>query len=264
VVRGVPLREIYPWVNEVALFRGQWQYQKGEQPDAEYREFIDAEVRPVFRRLQEQAIAENLLVPQAVYGYFPAQAQGNDLLVWPGFESAAPVGEAVRFEFPRQPSGQRLSIADYFRDAASGEYDVVAMTLVTMGSKATEHAAKLFAANEFRDYLHFHGFAVECAEAFAEVMHRRVREELGVGGDDATTPEGRPDVRKIFAQGYRGSRYSFGYPACPDLEQQAGMVPLLQPERIGVELSETFQWHPEQSTSALITVHPAARYFVIR
>lgn len=259
VVRGIPLRDVYPWVNEVALFRGQWQYQKGERSDADYQAFVDEEVRPVFRKWQERAIAEQLLVPQVVYGYFRCQADKNDLLVWPSVDDAGnPAGEPVRFVFPRQPSGKRLCIADFFRDAESGEFDTVAFSLVTMGPKATEFAQELFKANEYRDYLHFHGFAVECAEALAEYWHKRIREELGIAGED------KPTVREIFAQGYRGSRYSFGYPACPDLEQQVGMEALLKPARIGVELGETFQWHPEQSTSAIVVHHPDARYFVIR
>ncbi|MCK9518296.1 MAG: methionine synthase [Dehalococcoidia bacterium] len=272
VVRGIPLRDIYPYINEVALFRGQWQYQKGKRSDAEYSAFVESEVLPVFRRLQELAISEQLLVPQVVYGYFPAQADGNDLLVWPAFVDGKVVGEPVRFEFPRQPTGRRLCIADFFRakggppgveahygvESPDGPYDVVAFTLVTMGPKATEYAQKLFKDNEYRDYLHFHGFSVESAEALAEMWHKRVRDELGFGHEDAKT------MRELFAQGYRGSRYSFGYPACPDLEQQVGIAQLLDPLRIGVALGETFQWHPEQSTSALVSHHPAARYFVIR
>jgi 5-methyltetrahydrofolate--homocysteine methyltransferase len=258
VVRGLPLRDIFPWVNETALFRGQWQYQKGQRGDAEYAAFVEEEVRPIFRRLQERAIAEQLLVPQVVYGYFPCQADKNDLLVWRDFQDGQPVGDPVRFEFPRQPSGRRLCIADFFRPVESGEYDTVAFSLVTMGPRATEFAQELFKSNEYRDYLHFHGFAVESAEALAEMWHRRIREELGIAGDDA------PTLKELFQQGYRGSRYSFGYPACPDLEQQLGIEQLLDPARIGVELSETFQWHPEQSTSALVAHHPEARYFVIR
>ncbi|MBA4181636.1 MAG: methionine synthase [Anaerolinea sp.] len=258
VVRGVPLRDIYPWINETALFRGQWQYQKGERSDPEYAAFIEAEVRPVFRRMQEQAIATQLLTPQAVYGYFPCQADKNGLLVWRDFVDGKPVGEPVRFEFPRQPSDKRLCIADFYRPVESGEYDTVAFTLVTMGARASEFAQELFQKNDYRDYLHFHGFAVETAEAFAEYFHHRVREELGIAAGDA------PDLKKVIAGGYQGSRFSFGYPACPDLEEQVGIAELLQPARIGVELSETFQWHPEQSTSAIIAHHPEARYFVIR
>ncbi|MCC7364814.1 MAG: homocysteine S-methyltransferase family protein [Dehalococcoidia bacterium] len=270
VVRGLPLRDIFPFVNETALFRGQWQYQKGQRSDGEYAAFVESEVRPVFRRWQERAIAEQLLVPQVVYGYFPCQADGNDLVVWPGYDGG-PVGEPVRFTFPRQSGGRRLCIADFYRakgeapgveqhfgGADGGPYDVLGLSLVTMGPKATPFAQELFAANEYRDYLHFHGFAVESTEGLAEMWHRRIREELGIAGDDAKT------MKELFAQGYRGSRYAFGYPACPDLEQQTLQAKLLDPARIGVELGETFQWHPEQSTSALVTHHPAARYFVVR
>jgi 5-methyltetrahydrofolate--homocysteine methyltransferase len=258
VVKGLPLRDLFPFVNEIALFRAQWQYQKGERSAPEYDAFVENEVRPVFRRLQEEAIAGNLLVPQAVYGYFPCQAEKNDLLVWRGFEGGRPVGEPVRFKFPRQPSGKRLCIADYFRPVESGEYDTVAFSLVTMGPKASEHARELFGSDEYRDYLHFHGFAVETAEALAEFWHKRIREELGIAGKDGKTP------KELFKQVYQGSRYSFGYPACPDLEEQAGIATLLEPARIGCELSETFQWHPEQSTSAIVVHHPEAAYFVIR
>lgn len=258
VVKGLPLREIYPYINEVALFRGQWQYQKGQLNDEAYLAQIEDEVRPILRRWQERAIAENLLVPQVVYGYFRCQAERNDLLVWPGISNGGPAGTPVRFRFPRQPTGRRLCIADFFRDVESGEYDTVAFTVVTMGPRASEFARELFERGEYREYLHFHGFAVEAAEALAEYWHKRVRHELGIGGQDAQ------EIRKLFAQGYQGSRYSFGYPACPDLEQQVGIAELLRPERIGVELSETYQWHPEQTTSAIIVHHPEARYFTIR
>ena len=180
-------------------------------------------------------------------------------------EDGRPVGEPVRFRFPRQPSGRRLCIADFFRsfdevaaDPSGPPFDVVALSLVTMGPRASEFAQELFQANEYRDYLHWHGFAVEAAEALAEYWHKRVRQELGIAGKDAA------DIRKLFALGYQGCRYSFGYPACPDLEEQTKMAVLLRPERIGVELSETFQWHPEQTTAAVIVHHPGARYFVIR
>lgn len=258
VVRGLSLRDIFPFVNEVALFRGQWQYQKGDRDADDYAAFLEDEVRPIFRRVQELAISQHLLVPGALYGYFPCQADKNDLIVWPDYDGAKPVGDPVRFHFPRQPSGKRLCIADFFRPVESGEYDVVALSLVTQGPNATEYEHKLFANNEYRDYLHFHGFSVESTEGLAEYFHKRIRTELGIAGNDAT------DMRKLFAQGYQGSRYAFGYPACPDLEEQTKIAHLLQPERIGVKLSETFQWHPEQSTSAVIVHHPDARYFVIR
>jgi 5-methyltetrahydrofolate--homocysteine methyltransferase len=266
VVRGLPLRDIFPYVNEVALFRGQWQYQRGDRSASDYQEFVASEVRPVFRRLQEQAIRENLLIPQVVYGYFPALAEGNDVIAWPRLEGGEPAGDPVRFHFPRQPSGRRLSVADFFlakeqagsAEAGGKRFDVLGLSLVTVGDRASAYARELFAANEYRDYLHFHGFSVETAEGLAEFWHKRIREELGIGGRDATT------IPELFRQGYQGSRYSFGYPACPDLEEQVGMETLLEPARIGVALGETFQWHPEQSTSAVIVHHPAARYFVIR
>ncbi len=257
VVRGIPLRDVFPYVNEVALFRAQWGYQRGDRSEEAYEALLEEEVRPVFRAWQERAIGEGLLTPQVVYGYYKCRAEGNDLLVWPEVEGEAPAGEPVRFQFPRQPEGRRLCIADFFKDGESGEYDTVAFTLVTVGSRATELAQELFESDEYRDYLHFHGFGVESAEALAEFWHRRVREELGIAGQDAT------DVRELFRQGYQGSRYSFGYPACPDLEQQVGIAKLLGPERIGVELGETFQWHPEQSTSAIVVHHPEARYFTV-
>ena len=257
VVRGVPLRDVFPYVNEVALFRGQWGYQRGERSEPEYEAFLEEEVRPVFRGWQERAIGEGLLTPQVVYGYYKCRAEGNDLLVWPEVDGEAPAGEPVRFQFPRQPEGRRLCIADFFKDGERGEYDTVAFTLVTVGPRATELAQELFESDAYRDYLHFHGFGVESAEALAELWHKRVREELGIAGQDAA------EMRELFRQGYQGSRYSFGYPACPDLEQQVGIAKLLGPERIGVELGETFQWHPEQSTSAIVVHHPEARYFTV-
>ena len=257
VVRGIPLRDVFPYVNETALFRAQWGYQRGERDEAEYEAFLDEEARPVFRRWQERAIGEGLLTPQAVYGYFKCRAEGDDLLVWPGVEGEreTPAGEPVRFAFPRQPAGRRLCIADFFRDGADGGYDTVAFTVVTVGPRATELAQELFEADEYRDYLHFHGFGVESAEALAEFWHKRVREELGIAGADAA------DIRELHKQGYQGSRYSFGYPACPDLEQQTGIAALLRPERIGAALGETYQWEPEQTTSAIVVHHPEARYF---
>jgi 5-methyltetrahydrofolate--homocysteine methyltransferase len=263
IVRGIPLRDIYPWINEIQLFRGQWQYQRGERSEEEYAAFVDEEVRPVFRRWGERAIAEQLLTPQVVYGYYPCLADKNDLICWPDVIDGKPSGEPVRLKYPRQATGGRKCIADFFRsveEAAAGgpQYDVVAMTLVTMGSRASEFAKELFAANEYRDYLHWHGFSVESAEALAEMWHKRVREELGIAVNDA------PTMKELFQAHYQGARYSFGYPACPELEEQAKMAVLLRPERIGVELSETFQWHPEQSTAAVIAHHPEARYFVVK
>ena len=263
VVKGIPLRDIFPWINEIQLFRGQWQYQRGEQDEAAYNAFVDEQVRPVFRRWSERAISEQLLVPQVVYGYFPCLSDKNELICWPELKDGKPWGEPVRLKYPRQSTGSRKCIADFFRsveEAAAGgaQYDVVGMSLVTMGNRASEFARELFESNVYTDYLHWHGFSVESAEGLAELWHKRIREELGIAGKDA------PDHRGIFSAHYQGARYSFGYPACPDLEEQTKMAVLLEPERIGVELSETFMWHPEQSTSAVIAHHPEARYFVVK
>jgi 5-methyltetrahydrofolate--homocysteine methyltransferase len=207
----------------------------------------------VLRDLLARAKTEQILQPAVVYGYFPANSDGNDLIVY----DADGEREAVRFTFPRQQRDRRLCIADFFRPLASGERDVVAFHLVTMGARVSEAARDLFAADRYQDYLYLHGFGVEMAEALAEYWHKRIREELGIAGDDAQTMD------ELFDQGYQGSRYSFGYPACPDLEDQRHIVTLLEPGRIGVTLTEEFQLDPEQSTSAIIVHHPEARYFSV-
>ena len=258
VVRGLSLREIYKYINQVALFRGQWQYQKGEQTDSEYQKMLTKTVEPVFRKLQDDAITEKLLQPEVVYGYFPCKADGNKLNVWKNIGKSGPEGEPVQFNFPRQTDGRGLCISDFFKDASSKEYDTVAFHIVTVGKKASEVAGNLFKQNQYKDYLHLHGFGVETAEALAEFWHKRIREELGIANNDAQA------IRDLFAQGYQGSRYSFGYPACPDLEQQVLIANLLDSERIGVSLTETFQWEPEQTTSAIIVHHPDARYFTVK
>jgi 5-methyltetrahydrofolate--homocysteine methyltransferase len=188
-----------------------------------------------------------------VYGYFRCQSEGNDLIVY-GENGRAP---ATRFTFPRQPGGRHLCIADFFAGAGSGRMDVLGCMLVTVGRRASEVTRELFAQHNYTDYLYLHGLSVEAAEALAELWHKRMREELGIAAEDS------PDLTRIFRQGYRGSRYSFGYPACPNLEDQAKLFTLLEPERIGVELSEEFQLDPEQSTSAIIVHHPEAKYFNI-
>jgi 5-methyltetrahydrofolate--homocysteine methyltransferase len=251
-VKGVPVREIAAYLNESALFRGQWQLRPTGGGQG-WRQVLENEARPRLRALLDEAIAEQILRPAVVYGYYPCNADGNDLVVWRDDGS-----EWVRFGFPRQRRGRRLCLADYFRPVGSGERDVVAFTVVTMGRAASEATARLFAADRYREYLELHGLTVEMAEALAEYWHKRVREELGIADQDAD------DLEKLFDLGYRGARYSFGYPACPDLEEQAKIFELLRPERIGVELSEEFQLHPEQSTSAIIVHHPEAIYFNAR
>jgi 5-methyltetrahydrofolate--homocysteine methyltransferase len=252
IVKGIPVREIAAYLNESALFRGQWQLRPSGGKEG-WRQLLETEARPRLRALLDQSIAEQVLQPAVVYGYFPCNAQGNDLIVWR--EDGT---EWLRFGFPRQRRDQRLCIADFFRPVESGERDVVAFHVVTMGLEASEATARLFAADRYREYLELHGITVEMAEALAEYWHKRIREELGIAGDDAG------DLEALFDQGYRGARYSFGYPACPDLEQQEKIFELLEPGRIGVELSEEYQLHPEQSTSAIVVHHPEAKYFNAR
>src|SRR5215207_8212146 len=253
VVEHIPLERVFKFVNETALFKGQWQFKQGRKSAEEYRAFVAEKVRPVYDELKLHAERESLLVPQVVYGYFPCQSEGNDLVVYHDDERT----ERARFTFPRQPGGRRLCLADYFASKGSGRVDVVAFQLVTVGRRASQYAHELFRTDNYSDYLYFHGLSIETAEALAERWHKHVREELGIAGRDAA------ELAKLFHQGYQGSRFSFGYPACPDLEDQTKLFELLGPERIGVELSEEFQLVPEQSTSAIIVHHEEAKYFSI-
>ena len=252
LVKGIPVGEIAAYLNESALFRGQWQLRPSGGRQA-WQELLETEARPRLRALLAEAVAGQVLQPAVVYGYFPCNADGNDLVVW-----RADGSEWVRFRFPRQRRERRLCIADYFRPVGSGERDVVAFHVVTMGRAASAATARLFEADRYREYLELHGVTVEMAEALAEYWHRRVRQELGIADQDAS------ELEALFDQGYRGARYSFGYPACPDLEEQAKLFELLDPGRIGEELSEEFQLHPEQSTSAIVVHHPEAIYFNAR
>ncbi|HWW77153.1 MAG TPA: vitamin B12 dependent-methionine synthase activation domain-containing protein, partial [Pyrinomonadaceae bacterium] len=253
VVESVPLEKVFRFVNETALFKGQWQFKQGRKTAEEYRAFVAEKVRPVYEELKEHSEREHLLVPQVVYGYFPCQSEGNDLVVYEDDERT----ERVRFTFPRQPGGRRLCLADFFASKESGRVDVVAFQLVTVGRRASEYAHELFRTDNYSDYLYFHDLSIESTEALAELWHKHVREELGIADRDAA------ELPKLFHQGYQGSRFSFGYPACPDLEDQTKLFRLLGPERIGVELSEEFQLVPEQSTSAIIVHHEEAKYFSI-
>ncbi|HYT25212.1 MAG TPA: vitamin B12 dependent-methionine synthase activation domain-containing protein, partial [Actinomycetota bacterium] len=252
IVKGIPVRDVAPYLNERALFRGQWQLRPAGGRDG-WERVLETEARPRLRALLDEAVARQILRPAIVYGYFPCNADGNDLVVWRQDGS-----EWVRFTFPRQRRDERLCLADYFRPVDSGERDVVGFQVVTMGASASRATAALFAADRYREYLELHGVTVEMAEALAEYWHKRVREELGIAGQDAA------DVEELFDLGYRGARFSFGYGACPDLEEQTKIFELLHPERIGVELSEEFQLHPEQSTSAVVVHHPEAKYFNAR
>jgi 5-methyltetrahydrofolate--homocysteine methyltransferase len=251
IVKGISLADYLPMLDERALFMGQWGL-KGAR--GEYEKMVESEGRPQLRALLNDAQSQGWLTASVVYGYFPCYSEGNDLIIL-HHEGERKGQERVRFSFPRQRRDRRLCLSDFFRSKDSGEIDTVAFHVVTMGQSVSEATAKLFAANEYREYLELHGLSVQLTEALAEHWHARVRQELSVSGEDSTK------IAEILDQGYRGSRYSFGYPACPDIEQQLQLCELLEPERIGVVLSEEFQLHPEQSTSAIIVHHPEAKYF---
>jgi 5-methyltetrahydrofolate--homocysteine methyltransferase len=252
VVEDVPLDEVFSFVNETALFKGQWQFKQGKTSADDYKALVSNKVRPIYDELKERIKRESLLAPKVVYGYFECQSEGNDLIVYDNARQ-----EEVRFTFPRQPAGKHLCLADFFASRNSGKMDVVAFHLVTVGRRASEYAHELFKSDNYADYLYFHGLSVESAEALAELWHKRIREELGIAGSDAK------DLARLFHQQYQGSRYSFGYPACPRLEDQEKLFALIDPSRIDVTLSEEFQLEPEQSTSAIIVHHPEAKYFSI-
>ena len=250
VVKGIQLADYSALLDERATFMGQWGLRGSRGDGPSYDELVETEGRPRLRAWLERLQTDGLLEAAVVYGYFPCVSKGDDLIVLREDGS-----ERLRFTFPRQRRDRHLCLSDFFRPEESGEIDVVAFHLVTMGSRVSQASAELFERNAYRDYLELHGLSVQLTEALAEYWHARVREELGVGREDAD------DLDAIFRQGYRGSRYSFGYPACPNLEDRAKIVELLRPDRIGVELSEEFQLHPEQSTDALIVHHPEAKYF---
>jgi 5-methyltetrahydrofolate--homocysteine methyltransferase len=254
VVKGVAIDDIAEYINETALFRNQWQYRPnaGENDDD-----FKARIRPELRAQLAEAKASGVLVPQLVYGYFAVNGDGNDLVVWTDDTRTT---ELTRFHYPRQRSEQYLCISDFFRPIESGEVDYAAFHIVTMGAAVSEATAKLFADNEYQQYLKLHGIGVEMAEALAEYWHKRIRTEWGFAGEDG------PTVGGLFRQQYRGGRYSWGYPACPDLEDNAKVAEILGADRLGIEVSEEtgWQYQPEQTTSAIICHHPQAKYFVAR
>ena len=250
VVKGIALAEYASMLDERALFVGQWGLKGGKS----FEEMAENEGRPRLRSLLNEVQVNNWLEAAVVYGYFPCYSEGNDLIIL-DHNDLPSMREVTRFTFPRQRRDRRLCLADFYAPRTKGQVDVVAFHVVTMGESVSRATAKLFAENNFREYLELHGLSVQLTEALAEYWHARIRSELGFGTEDS----GQLD--EILDQGYRGSRYSFGYPACPDLSQQVQLCELLTPERIGVNLSEEFQLHPEQSTSAIIAHHPEAKYF---
>ncbi|MGC4981707.1 methionine synthase [Streptomyces sp. DT193] len=254
VIKGIQLKEYASWLDEGALFKGQWglkQARAGDGPT--YEELVETEGRPRLRGLLDRLQTDNLLEAAVVYGYFPCVSKDDDLIILDDQGN-----ERTRFTFPRQSRGRRLCLADFFRPEESGETDVVGLQVVTVGSRIGEETAKLFEANAYRDYLELHGLSVQLAEALAEYWHARVRSELGFAGEDPS------EIADMFSLKYRGARFSLGYGACPNLEDRAKIAQLLEPERIGVHLSEEFQLHPEQSTDAIVIHHPEAKYFNAR
>lgn len=253
VIKGIQLKEYASWLDEGALFKGQWGLKEARKGGPSYEELVESEGRPHLRGWLEKLQTQNLLEAAVVYGYFPCVSKGDDLILL-GEDGS----ERTRFTFPRQRRGRRLCLADFFRPEESGETDVVGLQVVTVGSRIGAATAELFEKNAYRDYLELHGLSVQLAEALAEYWHARVRSELGFAGEDPS------DVEDMFALKYRGARFSLGYGACPNLEDRAKIADLLEPGRIGVELSEEFQLHPEQSTDAIVIHHPEAKYFNAR
>ncbi|HET8931146.1 MAG TPA: methionine synthase [Acidimicrobiales bacterium] len=270
MVKGVSIDDVAAYLNETSLFRLQWQYlpegarkaakaaraggnkpSKPTESDADFKERI----RPILREQLDYVRTEDLLMPASLYGYFPCNGDGRDLVIW---TDESRTTERTRFNFPRQPSDPFLCIADMVRPIDSGEVDYVAFQIVTMGRRVSERTAELFADNEYTKYLHLHGLSVEMAEAMAEYMHHRIRTEWGFDGEDDESLAG------LFRQRYRGGRYSWGYPACPDLEDNQRCAELLGAEQLGIECNEGtgYQFHPEQTTAAVVFHHPRAKYFV--
>lgn len=251
-IEHIPFRAVQPYINRTALYRFQWGYKAAGRSEQEYRDYLRHEVDPLLNRLVTQSEQQNILMPQAVYGYFPCQAEGDDLVI---YSDPGGGGERCRFTFPRQKSERRMCIADFFRPAQSGEIDVAAFQLVTVGQHAADYARALFAADNYQEYLYWHGLNAEGTEGLAEFIHKRIRTELGFGKEDARS------IPALLKQHYRGSRYSFGYPACPNLHDQDKILHLLGADRINVVLGDEDQLWPEDSTSAIVVHHPEAKYF---
>ena len=252
IFRDYNLDEVFPYLNETAIFKNQWQLKNAAQGD--YLRLVEEKYRPILHELQQEVKAAGWFHPQSIIGFFPCASQGNDLIV---FDPEDPQRELERITFPRQVQGRRLCIADFFEPVGAPQRDVVGFSIVTIGSEASRQTKKLFDTGDFTRYLYLHGLSVETAEALAELTHKQARQFLSIAAEDS------PRVADLFHQKYRGSRYSFGYPACPNLEDQEKIFRLLKPEEsIGVRLTEGFLMEPEQSTSAIIVHHPQAKYFV--
>jgi 5-methyltetrahydrofolate--homocysteine methyltransferase len=249
----VPVKTIAAYLNERMLYQFQWGFRKEGRSLAEFKKWARTELRPILSRVMDMTIREKILQPQASYGYWKAAAEGNTVVL---FDETGR-REVAHFTFPRQNKDGGLCIADFFRDVSERERDVIGLQVVTMGRRASDVAREWFAADRYQDYLYLHGLSVEMAEAFAEYVHKRIRGELGFAAEEAR------DHDEMLAQGYRGSRYSFGYPACPNLADQSQLLALLKAETIDITLSEEDQLDPEQSTSAIVVHHPQAKYFSV-
>jgi len=248
------LPRLYDYLDGFVVMRNRWAFAQGQLDDAAFAEILRTKAEPLLDQWKKKLLSEPILVPRARYGYFPVQAQGDTLRIFDPKDRSRLLKEMV---FPRQEGSRRLAIPDFFAPADSGRFDVLALQVVTLGHGAAKYAAELYGGDRYGDYFYFHGLATELTEAYAELVHARIRRELGIHQKDAK------ELRQLFSQGYQGSRYSFGYPACPDLEGNAPILELLEGDAIGVELSETFQMVPEYTTSALVAWHPQARYFSV-
>jgi 5-methyltetrahydrofolate--homocysteine methyltransferase len=253
ILTNIKPEEIFPFLNVRTLFSTQWQFRRGGVIPKEYSRIMREVAEPALERLKRLCIAEKIIRPSVAYGYFPCGSDGDDLIIFEDDHKS----ERLRFTFPRQNGMESLCLSDYFLPAGGGNADVVVLMAVTVGAEVSQRTRKLFEQNHYQDYLFLHGLGVESAEALAEWFHQQLRQEWGIGGEDAK------EIPKLFRKHYRGCRYSFGYPACPELEDQAKLFEILKPERIGLSLSESFQLEPEQSTTALVVHHPKAKYFNI-
>jgi 5-methyltetrahydrofolate--homocysteine methyltransferase len=256
VVEDIPLNDIFAYINPTALFSVQWQLKRGKQEKAAYERMLEDVARPKFEELKQACLEKPILQPRVVYGYFPCSSDGDSLVM---FDPEDHDREVNRFAFPRQRTNKTLCISDFYRDLGEceslGRRDVIGMMCVTMGEAISAHTKVLFDSDQYQNYLYWHGLGVEAAEGLAELWHKRIRQELGFGHEDSSV------IPELFQQKYRGSRYSFGYPACPDMSAHTTMWELLDPTRIGCHLTENYQIDPEQSTCAIVSHHPEARYF---
>ena len=250
----IPMRAVLPYINRNTLYKFQWGFKPQGRNVEQYAEYARKELDPILNRLVRESDAQSVLRPTALYGYFSAQSQGNTLLVYKSPDSDE---IAARFELPRQRTERKLCVADFFRSVESGERDVLAMMLVTIGQHAADFARELFHGDKYQEYLYWHGLNAEGAEGLAEYVHKRIRVELGFGTEDAR------EIDELIKQNYRGSRYSFGYPAVPKLADQRMILDLLGADAIGLVMGDEDQLWPEDSTSALISHHPYSKYFAV-